>query len=225
MWAPRREDSLGARRDEVEGCGQKDPGRRRNKAMSDVVVFDEGLPVGPLAVVLQHGAVVEVRAAEGGEGRPARAEERQAFLSQILGEGLFCYPFSWQGVGAYHRRALEVLLGIPPGETRSYRWVAERTGNPQAARAVGAAMARNPYPVLVPCHRVVLSSGSLGSYGFGGTEMKEALLRWEGEMAWRRSKISNDSTSAWAEWSQQSRSPRRADQPGAWPSTSGRSSE
>lgn len=64
---------------------------------------------------------------------------------------------------------------IPYGETRSYRWVAEQIGKPTAMRAVGQALAQNPLPIIIPCHRVVRSNGKLGGYS-GGLEMKKRLL-------------------------------------------------
>lgn len=67
---------------------------------------------------------------------------------------------------------------IPYGETRSYRWVAEHMGQPAAVRAVGQALARNPLPVIVPCHRVIASDGKLGGFSYG-LEMKQKLLRLE----------------------------------------------
>ena len=70
-------------------------------------------------------------------------------------------------------------MRIPSGETRSYGWIAEKVGHPRAARAVGRVTATNPLPLVVPCHRVVGSNGSLTGYG-GGLRMKEALLRAEG---------------------------------------------
>lgn len=70
-------------------------------------------------------------------------------------------------------------MRIPTGETRSYGWLARKVGRPRAARAVGRAMATNPLPIVVPCHRVVASDGSLRGYG-GGLAMKAALLRLEG---------------------------------------------
>jgi methylated-DNA-[protein]-cysteine S-methyltransferase len=85
----------------------------------------------------------------------------------------------WDGVTPSRRRVLAETLRIPWGETRSYEWLAKRVSKPGAARAVGQAMARNPFPVIIPCHRVVASNGSLGGYG-GGLEMKAALLRLEG---------------------------------------------
>jgi methylated-DNA-[protein]-cysteine S-methyltransferase len=79
----------------------------------------------------------------------------------------------------FQRQVWQALLEIPRGETRSYRWVAERIGRPGSARAVGQAVGANPLPIVVPCHRVVASNGGLGSYG-GGLALKETLLRLEG---------------------------------------------
>ncbi len=68
---------------------------------------------------------------------------------------------------------------IPYGETRSYGWVAEQMKKPGAARAVGQALARNPFPIVVPCHRVLAADGKLGGFS-GGLEMKRRLLALEG---------------------------------------------
>ena len=67
---------------------------------------------------------------------------------------------------------------IPYGETRSYLWLAMQIGRPEAVRAVGQALGRNPLPVVVPCHRVVASNGGLGGFT-GGIEMKKRLLNLE----------------------------------------------
>jgi len=75
---------------------------------------------------------------------------------------------------------LEALLEIPYGETTSYGAIAKQIGRPNAARAVGAANGRNPIPIIVPCHRVIGSSGDLTGFG-GGLDTKEALLRLEAE--------------------------------------------
>jgi O-6-methylguanine DNA methyltransferase len=74
---------------------------------------------------------------------------------------------------------LRAAARIPPGEVRSYAWVATQIGRPRAARAVGRVMARNPLPLLFPCHRVVDSSGNLHDYYYG-LEMKARLLEMEG---------------------------------------------
>jgi methylated-DNA-[protein]-cysteine S-methyltransferase len=67
---------------------------------------------------------------------------------------------------------------IPYGETRSYGWVADKLDLPKAARGVGQALARNPLPIVIPCHRVISGNGSLGGFS-GGVEIKELLLRLE----------------------------------------------
>ena len=75
---------------------------------------------------------------------------------------------------------LKALQDIPYGETRSYGAIAKLIGRPKAMRAVGAANGRNPIPIIVPCHRVIGSSGDLTGFG-GGLDTKEALLRLEAE--------------------------------------------
>jgi O-6-methylguanine DNA methyltransferase len=79
----------------------------------------------------------------------------------------------------FEQAALRAAARIPPGEVRSYAWVATQIGRPKAARAVGRVMARNPLPLLFPCHRVVDSSGDLHDY-FYGRDMKARLLEMEG---------------------------------------------
>ena len=75
---------------------------------------------------------------------------------------------------------LEALQEIPYGQTTSYGEIAKRIGRPKAVRAVGAANGRNPIPIVVPCHRVIGSTGDLTGFG-GGLDTKEALLRLEAE--------------------------------------------
>ena len=79
----------------------------------------------------------------------------------------------------FEQAALRAAAEIPPGQVRSYSWVASQIGRPRAARAVGQVMARNPLPLLFPCHRVVDAAGDLHNYGYG-IEMKAKLLRMEG---------------------------------------------
>jgi len=92
-------------------------------------------------------------------------EEFQAYFE----EGL---PLSFSGwdsletsaLSEFQRKVYEATLHIPHGETRTYAWVAERLGRPMAHRAVGGALRANPFPVLIPCHRVVSSQGGLGGF-------------------------------------------------------------
>jgi AraC family transcriptional regulator of adaptative response/methylated-DNA-[protein]-cysteine methyltransferase len=79
----------------------------------------------------------------------------------------------------FQRRVWSALRRIPRGETRSYAEVARSAGVPGGARAVGRACAANPAPILIPCHRVIASDGSLGGYGLG-LSRKRALLAREG---------------------------------------------
>ncbi|MBC8274276.1 MAG: methylated-DNA--[protein]-cysteine S-methyltransferase [Chloroflexi bacterium] len=78
----------------------------------------------------------------------------------------------------FQQNVWQVVRTIPYGEARSYGWVANKLGLPKAARGVGQALARNPLPIVIPCHRVIGSNGSLGGFG-GGVEIKEFLLRLE----------------------------------------------
>jgi len=73
----------------------------------------------------------------------------------------------------------KTLLKIPYGEVRSYKWICDQLGLKGGARAVGQANKRNPYPIVIPCHRVIASDGSLGGYAYG-LEMKKKLLEHEG---------------------------------------------
>jgi methylated-DNA-[protein]-cysteine S-methyltransferase len=82
-----------------------------------------------------------------------------------------CYEFQ--------KSVLLAEAGIPRGRVSAYGALAHRIGSPRAARAVGTALARNPFPIIIPCHRAVRSDGSLGGFG-GGWKMKRALLEMEG---------------------------------------------
>jgi methylated-DNA-[protein]-cysteine S-methyltransferase len=84
----------------------------------------------------------------------------------------------------FHQQVWQALLEIPYGETTSYGAIARKVGQPNAARAVGAANGANPIALVVPCHRVIGSDGSLTGYG-GGLPLKRALLEHEAQMIGR----------------------------------------
>jgi O-6-methylguanine DNA methyltransferase len=94
----------------------------------------------------------------------------------------FSFVPDLSGCTAFQQRVLAAAARIPYGQTRTYGWLARNVRNPAAARAVGQAMARNPVPIIVPCHRVIGSDGGL--CGFGGGErrldLKRTLLEIEG---------------------------------------------
>ena len=88
--------------------------------------------------------------------------------------------FDLSSLTSFQRSVLQKTSEIPRGEVRTYAWVAREIGNPRAVRAVGSALANNPVPLFIPCHRVVRSDGVIGNYGMGGPREKRRLLRLEG---------------------------------------------
>jgi len=92
----------------------------------------------------------------------------------------FTIPLDLRAGTAFQQAVWRMLQTIPYGETRSYAWVARQIGKPKATRAVGAACGANPVPIVVPCHRVVASDGSLGGFS-GGLALKRRLLALEGQ--------------------------------------------
>jgi methylated-DNA-[protein]-cysteine S-methyltransferase len=93
----------------------------------------------------------------------------------------FDLPVDLEACSDFQRRVLEAAVAVPRGRLATYGEIAARIGAPHAARAVGQALARNPVPIIVPCHRVVAADGSLTGYSGGaGVETKAKLLRLEG---------------------------------------------
>jgi methylated-DNA-[protein]-cysteine S-methyltransferase len=90
----------------------------------------------------------------------------------------FDEPLDLADAPEFFARVWTELRKVPRGETISYGELARRSGNPRAARAVGTAMATNPVPIIVPCHRVIRSDGSIGGFG-GGLAMKQRMLELE----------------------------------------------
>jgi len=88
-------------------------------------------------------------------------------------------PVDLSGLTEFQQAVLRKTIEIPPGQLRPYGWVAREIGKPGATRAVGSALNKNPVPVLVPCHRVGRSDGTVGRYAYG-PKMKRDLLRAEG---------------------------------------------
>ena len=112
---------------------------------------------------------------------PARLDEARRELDLYFESKLteFDLSLDWQLSRDFRRRALRAIDRIPYGKTRSYTEIARSAGNERAVRAAGTACGANPIPIVVPCHRVLRTSGALGGYG-GGLPMKEALLELEG---------------------------------------------
>jgi methylated-DNA-[protein]-cysteine S-methyltransferase len=149
-------------------------------------------PIGPLTIVAADGALVGLSMTEqrhapepGWFGEPVDAEDSKPLadtarqLRQYFdGERTeFDLPLAMEGT-QFQQRVWAALLKIQFGETLSYGQLADRIGQPSASRAVGLANGRNPISIIVPCHRVVGSNGSLTGFG-GGIERKRYLLSHE----------------------------------------------
>ena len=117
--------------------------------------------------------------AAGGRAR-SHAERARAQLAEYLegGRSFFTVPVDVGALAPFQHAVLETAKTIPFGEVRSYRWIAERIGAAKAVRAVGTALARNPVPILIPCHRVQRHDGALGGYAFGA-DLKARFLELE----------------------------------------------
>ncbi len=122
-------------------------------------------------------------------GQEARAPERFAqlrdrLLSYFEGAdvGFRDVVLDLGGAPAFHRKAWDACRAIPRGETRTYKWLAKMAGSPNAPRAAGQTMARNRVPIIVPCHRVIGSDGSMRGFGSGDSriDLKLRLLELEG---------------------------------------------
>jgi methylated-DNA-[protein]-cysteine S-methyltransferase len=108
---------------------------------------------------------------------------RRALDSYFAGKTLaFDVLVDLSEVSGFHQRVLRAAVRIPVGKVLTYTQIAARAGNPRASRAAGNALHNNPVAIVVPCHRIVRSDGSLGGYG-GGLPVKEWLLRHEGAIA------------------------------------------
>jgi methylated-DNA-[protein]-cysteine S-methyltransferase len=112
--------------------------------------------------------------------RPARLDTAVRQLDEYFAgqRRRFDLPLDWRLAAGFRRTVLHRLPEIPYGETATYAALAAMAGRPRAIRAVGSACATNPLPVVVPCHRVVRSDGTVGGY-LGGVEAKAALLALE----------------------------------------------
>ena len=163
----------------------------------DLETAEVDTPLGPVFVVAGPAGVERVclpggdriaavsAAAERSPDGDYRPDEVAAQAAAELGEYFagsrrgFTVPVDLGSVSAFQRAVLEAAAQIPFGETRSYGEMAVAAGSPGAVRAAGSAMGANPVPLLVPCHRVIRSDGTMGLYG-GGEEMKGSLLAFEG---------------------------------------------
>ncbi|HEX9036244.1 MAG TPA: methylated-DNA--[protein]-cysteine S-methyltransferase [Ktedonobacterales bacterium] len=125
------------------------------------------------------------RKARGTLGRAATPGEPPARLAHgvqawVAGEHGDTLRFDLRQLTPFERDVLRKTREIPRGEVRPYGWIAREIGRPRAVRAVGTALAHNPIPIFIPCHRVVRTDGHIGAYSMGGREAKRVMLTAEG---------------------------------------------
>ncbi|HEU4321474.1 MAG TPA: methylated-DNA--[protein]-cysteine S-methyltransferase [Acidimicrobiia bacterium] len=150
--------------------------------------------IGAVVVTFNPEGVSSVDMAEGFEERHAerfgrallRAEAPRAWaihIPQAIERGTpGSLPLDLRSVTEFQQQVLLTTATIPKGEVRPYGWVAREVHRPKAVRAVGSAVARNPVPLIIPCHRVIRSDGHIGNYSLGGPHNKVELLEHEGSI-------------------------------------------
>lgn len=173
--------------------------------VADDVLVETGLadrmapwpsPIGTLWIAWNGRGVSEVELADDGAEARARHEARSgrrtlpaddlppslasAVARRLAGEPRARIPLDLRGRTPFEVAVWAKALEIPRGEVRPYGWIAAEIGRPKAVRAVGTALGHNPVPLIVPCHRVVRTDGTIGQYSLGGPHNKRAILAAEG---------------------------------------------
>ncbi|MEA3311993.1 MAG: methylated-DNA--[protein]-cysteine S-methyltransferase [candidate division WOR-3 bacterium] len=147
-----------------------------SKPLSVLVIWDRGKAQG---ILINPGDDSVMDEAVPSEVERFFAELRDYLAGKATG---FSLPVNWDRLSPFAKKVSRELARTLCGEVISYAELARRIGNPKAARAVGRVMARNPFPLVVPCHRVIGSNGSLTGFG-GGLKLKARLLALERKIA------------------------------------------
>lgn len=173
--------------------------------LADDILVETGLvdrmapfasPIGTLWVAWNGRGVSEVDLADDGPAAVARHEARSrrrtllasalpehladAIARRLAGQRRVRIPLDLRGRTGFEVAVWTKALEIPRGEVRPYGWIAAEIGRPKAVRAVGTALGHNPVPLIVPCHRVVRTDGTIGQYSLGGPANKWTILAGEG---------------------------------------------
>jgi O-6-methylguanine DNA methyltransferase len=184
----------------LAGLGVPAPASLAPNVLADVGLADRYArfesPIGRLVVAWNGLGVSAVEAGDDDAtfeanhlartGRPAHPVERvpdrlaAAIARRLDGDRRVRIDLDLRGHTDFERDVWLKALEIPRGEVRPYGWVAAEIGRPKAVRAVGTALGHNPVPLIVPCHRVVRSDGTIGQYSLGGPDNKRTILEAEG---------------------------------------------
>ncbi|CAM2056568.1 Methylated-DNA--protein-cysteine methyltransferase [Desulfovibrionales bacterium] len=174
--------------------------QRTKKALAGLMSGKEYIISKPLALVChwEKGQLVRLELGWSERQQDGAATLPLSVASMALRESVGLYvsmgrvvwpelPLAWEGLPAFTRRVLERLRAdFSSGQTVRYGELAARCGSPGAARAVGQVMATNPWPLVVPCHRVLPASGRVGHFSGAGQAMKIFLLELEGSVPAQR---------------------------------------
>ena len=173
--------------------------RADREGLIDVAYTTVDTPIGPLGVAATDAGLVRVALHPGEEDfveeladnisprvveHPKKLDAVRKELDQYFNgkRTTFSLQIDWQLSHGFRQMVLQTLFSqVHFGEVVSYGELARWVGHPRAGRAVGSAMATNPVPIVVPCHRVLQSGGKIGNYG-GGVQMKRQLLTHEGAL-------------------------------------------
>jgi methylated-DNA-[protein]-cysteine S-methyltransferase len=174
--------------------------RADEEGLVDVAYTLEDSPVGPLLLAATGRGLVELgfdgekeldfylaRLSTKLSPRVLESGKRLDLVRRELDEYFagkrhdFDVPLDWSLSKGFTQRILRATAKVPYGEVSTYRQMATKAGNARAVRAAGNALGANPIPIVVPCHRILRTGGSLGGYG-GGPERKEFLLKLEGAL-------------------------------------------
>ena len=187
--------------DALHGLAVRAPERLRPNVLVETGLADHfasiDSPIGPLVVAWNGRGVSAVDGTSGDAteyaarhrartGRPAYAADAlpprlaDAIERRLGGDRRVRIRLDLRGHTAFEQDVWHKALQIPRGEVRPYGWIAAEIGRPKAVRAVGTALGHNPVPLIVPCHRVVRTDGSIGQYSLGGPENKRTILAAEG---------------------------------------------
>jgi methylated-DNA-[protein]-cysteine S-methyltransferase len=185
--------------DAARRAAERFTARAAEEGLLDVAYATVDSPVGPLFVARTKRGLVEVAYDATDLDRllgrlstkisprvldaPGELDEVRRELDEYF-EGRrvdFDLPLDWRLTSGFTQRVLRATAKVPYGRVSTYREMAGKAGNERAVRAAGNALGANPIPIVVPCHRILRTGGSLGGYG-GGVERKEFLLRLEGAL-------------------------------------------
>ena len=173
--------------------------RAEKEGLIDVAYTTVDTPIGPLGVAATDAGLVKVALHPDEKNfteelafavsprvieHPKKLDAVRKQLDEYFSgkRTTFSLQIDWQLSHGFRQMVLQTLFrDVQFGEVTSYGELALRVGHPRASRAVGSAMATNPVPIVVPCHRVLRSGGNIGNYG-GGVDMKRRLLTHEGAL-------------------------------------------